>query len=140
MSSFSPFGIPGFDPSKMDPKVLMELSQLIQSLPPDQLSRMQSLMHNTMAGLDVRKDLEEFERNLPPGFKEKITRIMLSQGSPTQPTIPIETQTASSEIQTHTEPMDLRAARLTILTAVAEGKIAPEEAERLLFQSDRSDL
>src|SRR4051812_639539 len=67
---------PQFDPSKMDPKVLMALSELIQSLPADQLNRMQSLMHNAMAGFDVREQMAEFERNLPPGFREKLTTLI----------------------------------------------------------------
>ena len=62
-----------FDPSKMDPKHLMEMSRLIQQLPPDQLNRMQTLMHNMMAGYDVRAEMEIFEKSLPPGFREKFS-------------------------------------------------------------------
>jgi hypothetical protein len=67
---------PQFDPSKMDPKVLMELSQLIQGLPPESLNKMQTLMHNAMAGFDVRAEMAEFERNLPAGFREKLTQLI----------------------------------------------------------------
>ena len=61
-----PFGMPPFDPSKMDPKVLMQLSELMRQLPPAQIQKMQTLMHNMMAGFDVKKDMEEFEKTLPP--------------------------------------------------------------------------
>src|SRR4051794_41002489 len=101
MNSSSPFGLPPFDPSKMDPKVLMQLTQLIQQLPPAQLNQMQSLMHNAMAGLDVRREMEEFEKNLPPGFREKLMSLMASQAgagftaSTGAEAAPIEVQTSS---------------------------------------------
>jgi hypothetical protein len=135
MSAFSPFGIPGFDPSKMDPKVLMELSQLMQRLPPEQLSKMQTLMHNTMAGFDTKKDLEEFERNLPPDFREKILKIMGGAAVPQPiPSIQVPETVQESSLEAALE-MDLHQARLTILRAVASGGMSPEEAEKLLFSA-----
>ncbi len=144
MNAFSPFGIPGFDPSKMDPKVLMELSQLIQKLPAEQLSRMQTLMHNTMAGYDMKKEMEDFERDLPPDFREKIVKILGSSitppaqeiidVSPVQPIQPIQKETSSPSVES-TGEMNLHQARLTILRAVASGSIQPEEAEKLLFNA-----
>jgi hypothetical protein len=134
MTQNSPFGFPQFDPSKMDPKVLMQLSQLIQQLPPAHLSRMQTLMHNMMAGMDVRREMEEFEKSLPPGFKEKIAVLMGGQmGSPfaTAPDT-IEVPSASYSEKDASE-MNIREARLTVLRAVADGKMQPEEAERVLF-------
>jgi hypothetical protein len=129
----TPFGMPPFDPSKMDPKVLMELSQLFQKLPPDKLMKMQSMMHNMMAGFDVRAEMQEFEKSLPPDFLSKMMTLMGGQMGeafgphPTPPTI----ETSS----TPSAAMNLREARLTILRGVAEGKLNPEEAERLLFQA-----
>jgi hypothetical protein len=135
--------MPGFDPSKLDPKVLMELSQLIRELPPEKLSRMQTLMHNMMAGFDVSKEMEEFERTLPPGFREKILSVMGSQaagmamnapwGSPSEPQAAIPAEEESRQ-EPPEEEMDLHSARLTILRGVADRKISPEEAERLLFK------
>jgi hypothetical protein len=140
-----------FDPSQMDPKVLMQMSELVRQLPPDKLSKMQSLMHNMMAGFDVRKELEEFEKTLPPGFREKLLSIVASQpnafagagagmgasgattiqppsysthGSATSP---------SGATSPSAEPGSLHEARLTILRAVADGRMSPEDAERLLF-------
>jgi hypothetical protein len=127
---------PQFDPSKMDPKALMEISQLIQQLPPEKLSRLQTLMHNMMAGFDVRKEMEEFERGLPPGFREKLMGLMAQQAgtsyAPSAPSAPSADIEISSE--SHAD-MDLHQARLTILKAVADHKMTPEEAERLLFPS-----
>lgn len=126
----TPFGMPSFDPSKMDPKALMELSQLFQQLPPSELGRMQTLMHYMMAGYDVRKDMEEFESSLPPGFREKLMTLVGGQvGSPAMggaANEPIEVSPPSAD-------MDLHQARITILQAVAEGTMTPQQAEGLLF-------
>lgn len=136
-----------FDPSQMDPKVMMQMSELVRQLPPDKLNRMQSLMHNMMAGFDVSKELEEFEKSLPPGFREKLTAIVSSQpnafaGAPGMSkmaspsgasTIQPPSAFMSTDTSTAEPPKDLREARLTILRAVAEKHISPDEAEKMLF-------
>jgi hypothetical protein len=151
---------PQFDPNKMDPKLLMELSQIVQSLPPDQLNRMQGLMHNAMAGFDVRAEMAEFERNLPAGFREKITRLVASNPaafgamgmpggfgaadgeSPQQTPIRPMSQTISASVPPAEEvstassgggDMGMHEARMTVLRGVAAGQVSPEEAEKLLF-------
>jgi hypothetical protein len=138
---------PQFDPSKMDPKVLMQLSQLIQQLPPDQLNKMQGLMHNAMAGFDVRSQMEEFERGLPPGFREKLMALIGSNPGAFMPgmsamggmpgVVPVEptvTHEASVEPEgSDSANMDMREARLTVLRGVAAGQVSPEQAEKLLF-------
>ena len=132
----TPFGMPSFDPSKMDPKALMELSQLFQQLPPSELGRMQTLMHNMMAGHDVQKDMEEFERNLPPGFREKLMALIGGPGglpSMMDTSEPIDVKPISGLSQGTAAEMDLHQARITILQAVAEGRMTPEQAEGLLF-------
>jgi hypothetical protein len=48
----------------------------MSTLSPDQMMKMQSLMHNAMAGFDVSKDMAEFERSLPPEFREKMARLL----------------------------------------------------------------
>lgn len=124
----NPFGFDPsrFDPGKMDPKLLMELSNIMRGLPPAQLSRMQTLMHNMMAGFDVRAELEEFEKSLPPGFRERLFSVFMQAGAePAQPS-------ASERISERNE-MSVREARLTLLRAVARGELAPEEAVGLLF-------
>ena len=119
----------------------MQLTQLIQSLPPEQLGRMQTLMHNAMAGYDVKAEMEAFERGLPPGFREKLMALVASNpasfanpgvgsgvaaGAPAMPA-------SSSTAAVSGDAMDMREARLTVLRGVAEGKVSPEDAERLLF-------
>lgn len=113
-----------FDPSKMDPKVMMELSELVQKLPPEKLQQMQSLMHNMMAGFDVKREMEEFEKGLPPGFRETVMSLMASQA---------KMEMTSQEPAAVAGSMDVHKARMTILEAVADGKMTPEEAEKLLF-------
>ncbi len=137
MSQFSSIGLPQFDPSKMDPKVLMQLSQIIQQLPPEQLGRMQTLMHNMMAGLDVRREMEEFEKGLPPGFREKIASLIGSQAGNAFTSSDSQTIEVQSTPYTEKSPteMNLHEARLTLLRAVAEGKMSPEEAEKVLFSA-----
>ncbi len=140
MNPNNPFGIPPIDPSKMDPKLLMELSNLVRELPPEKLSKMQTLMHNMMAGIDVRKEMEEFERTLPPGFRERMMTIMArqmsSQGQAPAPVVPISSAAVGAPDPVGSdEEMNLREARLTLLRAVAAGRMSPEEAEGLLFPS-----
>lgn len=126
----SPFGLPPFDPSKMDPKILMKLSQLIAQLPPAQMQRLQSLMHNMMAGFDVSKDLAQFEKDLPPGFRENLMSI-LSEQAQLDTAKPVASAPVLEESPVE---MNIREARLTILRAVAEGSLSPEQAEALLFK------
>ena len=61
---------PSFDPSKMDLEWLATFSSAIQRLPKGQLSRLQALMQKAMAGKNVTRELEEFQRTLPPSFQE----------------------------------------------------------------------
>jgi hypothetical protein len=74
--------------------------------------------------------MEEFEKSLPPGFREKIAGLMMQSGAPMPTTQdePIEVTASSSG-----EEMNVREARMTILRAVAAGKMSPDEAEKLLF-------
>jgi hypothetical protein len=143
-----------FDPSQLDPKTLMKLSELVRQLPPEKLGRMQTMMHNMMAGFDVRKEMEEFEKGLPPGFREQIMSSFMGAGmgagvdssmGSTRPSpaaqadleIPRNSspasETLSSTEETSSPEMNLRDARLTLLRGVANGELSPEEAERLLF-------
>jgi len=118
---------PNLDPSKLDPKLIQEISELMRQLPPEQLMKMQSIMHNSMAGFDVTREAAEFEATLPPGFREKMAKIMYQasgalpvEKSDTLPSGPVETP---------------REARLVILRAVASGSLSPEQALDALFPS-----
>ena len=63
---------PAFDPSQMDLNWLATFSGAIQRLPKGQLQRLQMLMQKAMAGKDVARELEEFQRTLPPSFQEML--------------------------------------------------------------------
>lgn len=111
----------GLDPSKLKPETLMKLTRLVQELPPPMIMKMQSLMHNAMAGLDVRKEMEDFERNLPAGFREKMAALMYEAHGV------VEVQQPAKAVESESE------ARMTILRAVAGGSVTPEEAYEVLF-------
>jgi hypothetical protein len=64
--------MPNFDPSKMDLEWLAKFSSAIQRLPKGQLTRLQALMQKAMAGKNVSRELEEFQRTLPPSFQEML--------------------------------------------------------------------
>jgi len=132
----------GIDPSKLSPQAISEISDLMRSLSPDQIMKMQSLMHNQMGGFNVAKEMEEFEKSLPSSFREKMARIMYmangievpaqaanaaaagtanTTASMTVPVAPLEAPTNENE------------ARLVILQSVAQGMISPQEALKVLF-------
>ena len=122
------------DPSKLKPETLMKMSQLIQELPPAMLSRMQTLMHNAMAGFDVKQEMARFEADLPSGFREKMARIMYeAHGAiavePAEVAKPaaLEIEQPASTISTPRE------AQLRVLAAVASGDLTPEQALEVLF-------
>lgn len=119
-------GLPAdFDPTKLDPKLIAEISELMRTLPAPLMMKMQTIMHNSMAGIDVRKDMEEFERGLPPGFREKMAKIMYQAGGVVDV---LGTPTTPSA---HLNSVD--DARLTILNAVKNGTLTPEAALQALF-------
>jgi len=131
---------PNIDPSKLDPKAIAELSELMRTLPYDQIMRMQSLMQAAMAGKDVRSDLEAFERDLPADFRSKLFNIMMKHGPSFQQAAetdasssgPGQFVTSSAKVSEGAQDLSPREARLTILRAVAAGRMSPEEAETLL--------
>jgi hypothetical protein len=114
---------PGFDPSKLDPATLLKLQVLMQKLGPERLARIQTIMHNLNAGHAVQSELEAFERDLPPGFRDELLEIMKTAG----PAAP------AGATKADVLPGSVREARLTILRAVAEGSMSPEEADAVLF-------
>jgi hypothetical protein len=117
-------GLGQLDPSKLSPQTIAEVSALMQTLSHEQMMKMQSLMHNSMAGFDVSKEMQAFEQSLPSSFKEKMARIMyLANGIEVPPLAPIEVRAPTNE----------REARLTILRSVAGGLMSPEDALSVLF-------
>lgn len=65
---------PQFDPSKMDLNWLAQFSSAIQRLPKGQMQQLQALMQKAMAGKDVSRELEEFQRKLPPSVQELLAK------------------------------------------------------------------
>jgi hypothetical protein len=126
---------PGFDPSKLDPKMIQEISELVRTLPPEQIMRMQSLMHNQLAGYASPKEVAEMESALPPEFRQKMAEIMYRASA-----AGAFTGTASPAAATPSTPAEpakpissVDEARLTVLRAVKEGKLSPEDALKALF-------
>ena len=65
---------PNFDPSKMDLNWLAQFSSAIQRLPKGQMQQLQALMQKAMAGKDVTRELNEFQRKLPPSVQELLKK------------------------------------------------------------------
>ena len=123
-----------FDPSKLNPQTLTELTDLMRSLTPEQMMKMQTLMHNTMAGMNVQNDMMEFEKSLPPNFREKMARLMyLANGIEVPAEAPSISLDEVPSISLHEAPKNEDEARLVILRSVAGGMISPEEAIKVLF-------
>ncbi len=118
-----------FDPSKLSPEAIAEMTTLMRQLKPEQMMRLQTLMHNSLAGFDVSKEMQAFEAELPAGFREGMARVMyLSQGIQVPPRPTVHEPTNSPSL-----PNSEEEARLVILRSVANGLISPEEALKVLF-------
>jgi hypothetical protein len=115
------------DPSKLSPQAIAEITDLMRTLTPDQMMKMQSLMHNSMAGFNVAQEMAAFEQSLPAGFREKMARVMYMMNGIEVPA-PTPAVTATTEA-----PKNESDARLIILQSVANGLMAPEEALKVLF-------
>lgn len=116
------------DPSKLSPQAIAEISDLMRTLTPEQMMKMQTLMHNSMAGFNVSQEMAAFEQSLPAGFREKMARIMYMMNGIEVPTQKSETSAAPIEA-----PKNENDARLIILQSVAGGLMSPEEALKVLF-------
>ena len=125
-------GMGGLDPSKMNPQTIAALTELMGTLTHEQMMKMQSIMHNSMAGFDVAQAMAEFEKTLPSSFKEKMAKIMymangIDVGGGTNvaaapaPSVPPKA------------PQNMTEARLVILQSVSQGLMTPEQAVKVLF-------
>jgi len=126
-------GLGGFDPAQMDPKVLGQFTQALQRLPAGQMQRLQSLMQKAMAGKDVTREAEEFERSLPSDFKSLI-QSMAPAMSPVSGTS-VEASDINQNLpqQDMNNPeMNIEDAKSIVRKALKEGKITREEADKLL--------
>lgn len=117
-------GLP-FDPSQMDPAMMMQMSQALQRLPRGQLQRLQAIMQKAMAGKDVTREAAEFERSLPPDFKNLMSGFAQGAMGGTAPAA-------------ESNDMSADEARKIVEKAAAEGKISAEQAKELLAAQNGS--
>ena len=117
-----------FDPSKLSPQAIAEITSLMSSLTPEQMMKMQTIMHNTMAGFNTTQEMADFERSMPPSFREKMARIMYMANG-----IEVPTQASTAAPTITTPPKNETDARLIILQSVAGGLMSPEDALKILF-------
>jgi len=121
-------GMGGLDPSKLTPQLIAEITEAMKMLSPDQMMRLQTLMHNQMAGFNVSKEMMELEQTLPSGFREKMARLMYLANGIAVPDVAPVVQSDSDK-----NPENPEEARLVILRSVAGGLMSPEEALKILF-------
>ena len=125
-------GMGGLDPSKLTPEVIAAITDAMKMLTPAQMMKMQTLMHNQMAGIDTTREMMELESGFPPGFREKMARVMYqAHGIAVPAAAPSSVAAATPEITT--APKDESEARLVILRSVSQGLMSPEEAFQVLF-------
>jgi hypothetical protein len=123
-----------FDPSKLSPQAIQEITDLMRTLTPAQMMKLQSIMHNQMAGFNVTKELMEFEQSMPPDFRAKMARIMyMANGIEVPASTTAQPQPPAAMAEPIAEPKNENEARLVILQSVAAGMMTPEEALKILF-------
>jgi|GEM_PF-410895 len=139
----APGALPGgFDPSQMDPAMLMQMSQMLQRLPKSQMQKLQNVMTRAMAGKDVTREAQDLERSLPPEFLEMMKGFagpaMAAMGggeampdmSALTGALPVESEAGATE----GAPVNMSAeeARAIVEKAVREGTVTAEQAAGLL--------
>lgn len=123
-------GMNNIDPSKLSPQTIAEITELMRTLSHDQIMKMQTLMHNAMAGFNVTEEMAAFEKTLPAGFREKMARIQYLANGIEVPPQANAAPIASAPVE---QPKNENEARLVILKSVAGGLMSPEEALKVLF-------
>jgi hypothetical protein len=113
---------PFFDPKNLDPQMMAQISEAMQRLPRGQLQKLQSLVQRAMAGKDVSREADEFERALPPGVRD-----MLMSAKNT-----IELTEKANELNPSDAKMTEDQARAIVEAAAAKGEIDAEQAKQLL--------
>ena len=129
-------GMGGLDPSKMTPEVIAEITEAMKMLTPGQMMKLQSLMHNQMAGFDVMKDMAALEQTLPQGFRERMARVLyMANGIAVPDAGATAGRVEAQSPEAAKLPENPDEARLVILQSVSNGLMSPEEALRVLFPS-----
>ncbi|MGK5083928.1 SEC-C domain-containing protein [Bdellovibrionota bacterium FG-1] len=118
----------GIDPSKLDPDMMRQFSQLLQRLPKGQLQRLQGIMQRAMSGQDVTREASEFEKTLPVELQSLMISFAGQMGQ-------MGAAGAEVEVPSETSGMSEEQAREIVAAAAAEGRIEKDEAEKLLTDS-----
>jgi hypothetical protein len=124
---------PGLE--NMDPQMMMQAAQMLQRLPRGQLQRLQSIMQRAMAGKDVTREAEEFQKTLPPDFQQMMTQFAMAAGGmgagmPAEGTLPA--LEAGGSTQASSPSMTEEEARAIIERAAKQGKLSEEQAQEFL--------
>lgn len=126
----NPEMLANLDPSKVQmppglegvtPEMMSQVAQMLQRLPKGQLQRLQGIMQRAMAGKDVTREAQEFEKTLPAEFQQMLGGFQL----PAMAGLPAA---GGGE-------MTPEQAREIVARAAAEGKISSEQAQALLSTS-----
>lgn len=113
----------GFDPSKIDPDMMQQMTKSLQRLPRAQLTKLQGLMQRAMAGQDVATEAAQFEKMLPPEFSQMAMQMMMAQGM-------------ASGAGEESVSMNADDAKQIVAKAVADGKMTEAQAKELLGDED----
>jgi hypothetical protein len=135
----APGGFGGFDPSKMDPAMMLQFSQALQRLPRGQLQRLQGIMQRAMSGQDVTREAAEFEKTLPTDIQQLMMSFagqMAQQGMGGGEGFPALPGAATGSEGGMTE----EEARQIVAAAAAEGKVSQDEADKLLAPAEKKGL
>lgn len=141
-------GTPAFDPSQMDPQMMLQMSQMLGRLPKGQLQKLQNLMQRAMSGKDVTREAKEFEQSLPVEFQSMLASFQLPGQMPGMPGMPgaeaapganPEVLPALPAGDAANGGMTEEEARRIVETAAKEGKISTDKAQDLLSQPPSSD-
>lgn len=116
---------PGME--NMDPAMMSQAAQMLQRLPKGQLAKLQSIMQRAMAGKDVTREAEEFQKTLPPDFQQMMTSFAAMAGM------------ANANAGGAAEGgMSEEEARAIVAKAAEEGKLSEEQAKDLLTESPKT--
>jgi hypothetical protein len=127
---------PGME--NMDPQMMTQAAQMLQRLPRGQLQRLQSIMQRAMAGKDVSREAEEFQKTLPPDFQQMMTQFAMAAGAMGgaeggAAALPASAPAAASA------PMTEEEARAIVERAAKQGKLSEDQAKELLQADAQSE-
>lgn len=133
-------GAPAFDPSQMDPQMMMQMSQMLGRLPKGQLQKLQNLMQRAMSGKDVTREAKEFEQSLPVEFQSMLSNFQMpgmpGAGAPDSAAPQVLPALPSSSAASG---MTEEEARKIVEAAAQEGKISTDQAQDLLSANPAGD-